>query len=67
MKRLLAALSLPTMDPLRGLMKLRNVGEHTFRRIGKDESLGEALVFEMGADGRAARIIWHSNQYRRAQ
>ncbi|HET9532601.1 MAG TPA: serine hydrolase [Blastocatellia bacterium] len=63
----LAALSLPTMDPVRGLMKLRKVGEHTFRRIRKDESLGEALVFEMGADGRAARIIWHSNQYRRAQ
>jgi CubicO group peptidase (beta-lactamase class C family) len=63
----LAALSLPTMDPVRGLMKLKKAGEHTFRRIRKDETLGEALVFEMGADGRAARMVWHSNQYRRAQ
>ena len=63
----LAVLSLPTMDPVRGLVKLKKVGDHTFRRIRKDEALGEALVFEAGPDGRATRIIWNSNQYRRTR
>jgi CubicO group peptidase (beta-lactamase class C family) len=63
----LAALSLPTMDPVRGLIKLKKVGEHTFRRIRKDEALGETLVFEVGPDGRAVRMIWHSNNYRRTR
>ena len=62
----LAALSLPTMDPVRGLTKLKKVGEHTFRRIRKDEALGETVVFEVGPDGKAVKMIWHSNQYRRA-
>jgi hypothetical protein len=63
----LAALSLPTMDPVRGLTKLKKVGDHTFRRIRKDEALGEALVFEVAPDGRAVRMIWNSNQFRRAR
>ncbi len=63
----LAALSLPTANPMRGLTKLKKVGEHTFRRIRSDESLGELITFEMGPDGRAARLIWHSNQYRRVR
>jgi hypothetical protein len=61
----LAALSLPTMEPVRGLTKLRMTGEHTFRRIRNDEALGETLVFEMGREGQAVRMIWNSNQYRR--
>jgi CubicO group peptidase (beta-lactamase class C family) len=63
----LAVLSLPSMDPVRGLTKLKKVGDHTFRRIRKDEALGEALVFEMGPDGRAVRMIWNSNQFRRTR
>ena len=63
----LAALSLPSMDPVKGLTKLKKVGEHRFRRIRKDEALGETLVFEMGPDGQAVRLIWHSNQYRRVR
>ena len=63
----LATLSLPTMDPVRGLAKLKKVGEHTFRRIRKDEALGETLVFEVGSEGRAVRVIWNSNQYRRVR
>ena len=61
----LAALSLPTMDPVRSMMKLKKTGEHTFRRIRKDEALGETLVFELGRDGHIVRIIWNSNQYQR--
>lgn len=63
----LAILNLPTMDPMRGLTKLRKTGEHTFRRVRKDEALGEPVVFEMGSDGRATRILWHSNYYNRAR
>lgn len=63
----LAALSLPTMDPVRGLQKLKKVSEHTFRRIRKDEALGETLVFELGPEGQAVRVIWNSNHYRRVR
>jgi CubicO group peptidase (beta-lactamase class C family) len=63
----LAMLGLPTMDPMRGLQKLRKVGEHTFRRVRKDEALAEQIVFDTGADGRITRMIWHSNNYRRVK
>lgn len=63
----LAALSLPTMDPVKGLTKLKNVGENTFRRVRKDEALGETIVFELGSEGQAVRLIWNSNQFRRVR
>jgi CubicO group peptidase (beta-lactamase class C family) len=61
----LAMLSLPTMEPVRNLVKLKKVGEHRFRRIRKDEALGEEIVFEMGADGKPTRFRMHSNYYPR--
>ncbi len=61
----LAMLSLPTNDPMAALTKLRKVGEHTFRRVRKDQKLGEPIVFEMGADGKAVRYVQHSNPYDR--
>ena len=57
----LAMLDLPTMEPVKELVKLKKTGEHTFRRIRKDESLGEEIVFEMGSDGRPTRFKHHSN------
>ena len=57
----LALLDLPTMDPVKNLEKFKKVGENTFRLIRKDETLGEEVVFEMGADGKAARFTRHSN------
>jgi hypothetical protein len=57
----LALLYLPTTEPVKDLIKLKQVGENTFRRIRKDETLGEEVVFEMGADGRAKRFIRDSN------
>jgi CubicO group peptidase (beta-lactamase class C family) len=58
----LAMLSLPTMDPVKALVKLRRVeGEHTFRRVRKDGALGEAIRFEVGPDGRATRYWQHGN------
>ena len=51
-----------------GLVKWKKAGEHTFRRMRKDETLAESLVFEMQADGKAAaRIIWHDNRYTRVK
>ena len=58
----LAMLSLSTRKPGDGLAKLKKAGEHTFRRIRKDdESLGETVVFEVNERGVVTRFIQHSN------
>jgi CubicO group peptidase (beta-lactamase class C family) len=57
----LAAVELPTMDPVGNLEKLKKTGPHIFRRVRKDETLGEEVVFEMGPDGRPLRLRRHSN------
>lgn len=61
----LGALDLPTMNPAKSIVKLKKTGEHIFRRVRDDEELGEEIVFEMGPDGRASRLKWHSNFYLR--
>jgi len=33
--------------------------------VRKDGALGEAIAFEMGTDGKAARYIQHNNPYER--
>jgi CubicO group peptidase (beta-lactamase class C family) len=57
----LGMLFVPTMDPVKEMDKLRRTGEHTFRRVRKDDTLGEAVVFEIGPDGRATQYWQHSN------
>jgi CubicO group peptidase (beta-lactamase class C family) len=59
----LASVEFPTMDPVGEgtLTRLRPAGTHTFRRVRKDGTLGEAVVFEVGPDGRATRLQWHGN------
>lgn len=54
-------LGLPTMEPAKELMKFKLTGPDTFRRVRKDETLGEELVFEMGPDGKPVRYKHHSN------
>ena len=54
-------MSLPTTNPVKAITKLKKTGKHTFRRIRDDEELGEEIVFEIGPDGRASRLKWHSN------
>ena len=56
----LAAISLPTMTPTRDLERYRKTGEHQFRRILKDDSLGETVTFEV-TEGRATSYRVHSN------
>jgi hypothetical protein len=63
----LAAIGLPTMNPVKDLTKLKRVSENTFRRIRKDEALGETVVFELGGESQVVRMIWNSNQYRRVR
>jgi CubicO group peptidase (beta-lactamase class C family) len=57
----LAVLSLPTDNPLESLTELRQTGEHTFRRVRDDKTLGEEIRFDIGPDGRASRMWQHSN------
>ena len=57
----LALLQLDSRDPAGELVRLRQVGEHTFRRIREDdESLGEEVYFELGPDGEVVRYRRHS-------
>jgi CubicO group peptidase (beta-lactamase class C family) len=58
----LASLWLKSRDPGEALTKLKKTGDHTFRRIRKDdESLGETIEFDVAADGSVTRFKWHSN------
>lgn len=58
----LAVLSLPSDNPTGdALIKLKPSGEHRFRRMRADDSLGEEVVFELGADGTPTRMLQHSN------
>ena len=58
----LAMLWLRTRDPAESLNKLKKTGEHTFRRIRKDdESLGEEFVFEVDENREVIRFTSHSN------
>ncbi len=63
----LASVSLPTMTPIKDMERYRKTGANTFRRIRKDNTLGEEAVFEMGPDGRATRVTIHSNSSRRME
>jgi hypothetical protein len=60
-------IDLPTDDPVKDMLRLKKTGEHTFRRVRKDETLGEEVAFEMAADGRPARFKRHDNHYPRAR
>lgn len=61
----LATVDLPTTEPMKALDRLRKTGEHTFRRVRSDGTLGETFRFEMGPDGKAAKVWVHSNPYPR--
>lgn len=61
----LATVDLPTTEPMKVLERLRKTGEHTFRRIREDGTLGETYRFEMGPDGKASKVWVHSNPYPR--
>jgi CubicO group peptidase (beta-lactamase class C family) len=58
----LAILDLPTNNPLEDMTLLQHVSGDTFRRIRRDESLGEEVVFERDdKTGKVTRMWSHSN------
>ncbi len=63
----LAMLELPTMSPVKTLERLKKTGEDRFRRVRKDGTLGEEIVFVMGPDGRPTRYTQHQNFLRRVK
>lgn len=61
----LASIGLPTDRPAAAITRLKRTGEHAFRRIRDDGELAEEWRFELGADGRAARLVQNYNVSRR--
>jgi CubicO group peptidase (beta-lactamase class C family) len=58
----LAVLGLGTRNPKESLFELEKVGDHTFRRVRRDdESLGEEFFFEVDDNGTVTRFLQHSN------
>ena len=57
----LAAIDVPSMDPMKNLERLRKVGDNQFRRVRDDGALGETVTFEIGPDGRATKFWQFSN------
>jgi CubicO group peptidase (beta-lactamase class C family) len=58
----LAVMGLRTRNPKNAIFKIEKTGEHTFRRVRKDDdSLGEEFVFEVDEDGAVTRFMSHSN------
>ncbi len=56
----LVTLSLPTRNP-GSLTKLKQVEEHTFRRVRDDGRLGEKFIFALDGHGQVERMIRNSN------
>lgn len=61
----LASIDLPGMKPVKEMDRYRKTGQHEFRRVRKDDTLGETVVFEIGPDGRAKSYRVHSNVWTR--
>ncbi len=57
----LAVLRLPSENPAQGLMLLKHIKDDTFRRIRKDKTLGEEVLFERDESGKVFRMWQHSN------
>jgi CubicO group peptidase (beta-lactamase class C family) len=56
----LAIFGLPSENPFRSLTLLKHIKGDTFRRIRRDETLGEEVVFERDASGKVIRMWQHS-------
>jgi CubicO group peptidase (beta-lactamase class C family) len=57
----LAAASLPSDNPVRGLTKLKLVRDNVFRRVRPDGGLAEEWTFDLGEDGTAIRYTSNYN------
>jgi CubicO group peptidase (beta-lactamase class C family) len=57
----LAMFGLPSGNPAESLTLLKHIEGDTFRRVRKDETLGEEVVFERDKTGKVFRMWHHSN------
>jgi CubicO group peptidase (beta-lactamase class C family) len=57
----LAMFGLPSGNPAESLTLLKHIEGDTFRRVRKDETLGEEVVFERDKAGKVVRMWQHSN------
>jgi len=57
----LAMFGLPSENPAPSLRLLKHIEGDTFRRVRKDETLGEEVVFERDKTGKVFRMWHHSN------
>ena len=57
----LAVLRLPSENPAKRLTLLKHIRGDTFRRIRKDKTLGEEVIFERDESGKVVRMWQHSN------
>lgn len=62
----LALLPTPSEKPTDSLVKLKPAGEHRFRRLRDDGTLGEEVRFKVDEKGRAVRLWRFSNAMERA-
>jgi CubicO group peptidase (beta-lactamase class C family) len=58
----LAILDLPSENPLEDMTLLQHEKDDTFRRIRRDENLGEQITFERDKDGKVTRM-WQNSNY----
>jgi CubicO group peptidase (beta-lactamase class C family) len=61
----LAAVALPTEDPLEAMDELRHVEGNRFRRVRDDGELGEEVLFEQDDRGEIVAFVQHSNRFPR--
>ena len=59
----LAMLSLPTENPLDGMLKLEHNERNSFKRIRDDGGLGEEILFVVGESGEVESFRRNSNYY----
>lgn len=57
----LAVFGLPSENPAQDLTLLKHIEGDTFRRLRKDETLGEEVTFERDETGKVVRMWQHSN------
>ena len=57
----LAVFGLPSENPAKGLTLLKHIKDDTFRRLRRDETLGEEVIFERDENGKVVRMWQHSN------
>jgi len=57
----LAVFGLPSGNPAKSLTLLKHIEGDTFRRLRKDETLGEEVIFERDKTGKVVRMWQHSN------